>query len=68
MLECPLLCRPIWEAFTRLGRPPSMNGIERISNQELAAYQTVYGVRFSRWELDTLALLDAIAVEISNKK
>lgn len=51
-----------------MGRPPSMNGIEKISAQEIVAYQSLYGVRFTRWELDTLAVFDAIALEVSNKK
>lgn len=67
-MEWPKLGQPIWEAFTRMGRPPSMNGMEKISAQEIVAYQSLYGVRFTRWELDTLAMFDAIALEISNKK
>jgi hypothetical protein len=67
-IEWPALGRPIWEAFTRLGRPPSMNGMERITNQEIAAYQSVRKVRFTDWELDTLAMFDSIAIEISSKK
>jgi len=61
------LGRPIWEAFKRLGRPSSM-GVEKISTQEIIAYQTLYNVRFTRWELEALAMFDAIAIELSNKK
>lgn len=60
--------RPIWQEFCRMGRPPSMNGMERITAQEIIAHQTLYSVRFTRWELDTIAMFDSIAVEISNKK
>jgi hypothetical protein len=67
LIVWPRIGLPVWEAFTRLVRAPSMNGVERISTQEIAAYQDVYGVRFTRWELDMLAMFDAIAIEISNK-
>jgi len=68
LLEWPKLGVPIWEAFKRLGRPSSMGGPERITTQEIIAYQTLYEVRFTRWELDTLAMFDAIAIEVSNTK
>lgn len=67
-IEWPQLGRPIWDAFRRLGRPPSMNGMEPIGMQEIAAYQDVYRIRFSGWELDVIGMFDAIALEISNKQ
>ncbi len=66
-IEWPLVGRPVWEVFQRLGRPPSMNGIEPISNQEIAAFQSVYRIRFTEWELETIALFDSIFVEVRNK-
>lgn len=64
----PALGLPIWEAFRRMGRPPSMNGMEPISAQEIAAYQSVYRVRFTGWELDVIAMFDAIAIDEANKQ
>jgi hypothetical protein len=63
----PALGLPIWDAFRRLGRPPSMGGVEAITNQEIQAYQNVYGVRFTAWELDVIDMFDNIALEILNK-
>jgi hypothetical protein len=68
LLGWPKHGRPLWEAFTRLSRPSSMGGMERISSQELIAYQQLWGVRFTRWELETLAMFDSIAIEQSNRK
>lgn len=45
-----------------------MNGVEAITNQEIAAYQSLRGIRLTEWELDTLALFDSIALEVLNKK
>jgi hypothetical protein len=45
-----------------------MNGMEAITNQEIAAYQSVRRVTLTEWELDVIAMFDRIALEISNKK
>lgn len=44
-----------------------MGGVEAITNQEIQAYQNVYGVRFTAWELDVIDMFDNIALEILNK-
>jgi hypothetical protein len=67
-MEWPKIGLPLWEVFKRLGRPSSMGGIERIPSQEIVAYQQLRNVRFTSWELDTLAMFDSIAIEIANKK
>lgn len=64
----PALGRPIWEAFLQLGRPASMDGIQRISCQEIDAYQRVNGITFTAWERSTIAMFDSIAIEIANEK
>lgn len=45
-----------------------MNGMEPISIQEIAAYQDVYRVRLTGWELDVIDMFDSIALEISNNR
>ena len=67
-IEWPRLGQPLWDVFRRLGRPASMNGAEAITNQEIAAYQSIRRVQLTEWELDTLAMFDAIALEALNKK
>ena len=58
----------LWAVFRRLPRPQAFSGIAPISLQEILAYQTLYNVRFSRWELDILGMFDAIAIDIINTK
>ena len=67
-IEWPPLGRSIWDVFIRLGRPASMNGMEPISIQEIAAYQDVYRVRLTGWELDVIDMFDSIALEVSNNR
>ena len=67
-IEWPPLGRPIWNVFRRLGRPPSINGMEPINMQEIQAYQNVRRVRLTDWELDVIDMFDSIALEISNEK
>lgn len=67
-IEWPKLGRPIWEAFRKMGRPPSMDGLAEIAMHEILAYQQLYRVQFSPWELDMIDTFDAVALEILNKK
>ncbi|MBC7860286.1 MAG: hypothetical protein H7Z39_16255 [Burkholderiaceae bacterium] len=67
-IEWPALGLPIWNEFKRLGRPPSMNGIEPIGALQIDAHQRVYRIRFTDWELDTIAMFDAIAMEVMSKQ
>jgi hypothetical protein len=63
----PKLGRPLWEAFQRLDRQPSMGGLGPITLQGIQAYESLYRVRFTEWELDVLHIFDRIAMELSNK-
>jgi hypothetical protein len=68
LIEWPKLGLPIWEAFRKMGRPPSMEGVAEITLNEILAYQQLYRVQFSPWELDMLDTFDAIALEVLNKR
>jgi hypothetical protein len=60
--------RPIWEAFRRIGRSMTINGPGPITAQDILAYQTLYRVEFSAWELEVIESFDAIALEAMYKK
>ncbi len=64
----PLSGRPIWEAFRRIGRSMTINGPGPITAQDILAYQTLYRVEFSPWELEVIESFDAIALEAMYKK
>ena len=67
--ECPKQCLPLWTAFTQIGRSrPSGFGASAISLQEIEAWQRLYGVRLTAWELDTIIELDAVFVQRASKK
>jgi hypothetical protein len=40
-----------------------MSGINRISQQEIAAYQSNYNVKLSEWELEMIQLMDSVLIE-----
>ena len=61
-IEWPPVGRPIWEAFRRMGRSMSFSGPGPITPQDILAYQTLHGVRFSSWELEVIEQFDAIAL------
>jgi len=44
-----------------------MGGMLPISMQEIAAYQSVRGIRLTEWELDMIEIFDSIALEVMNK-
>jgi nitric oxide synthase oxygenase domain/subunit len=67
-IEWPKVGRPIWNAFRRLGRAPSMSGLGDITAQEILAHQQLYGVRFSAWELDVIHMFDALVQEHASKQ
>jgi hypothetical protein len=45
-----------------------MEGVAEITLNEILAYQQLYRVQFSPWELDMLDTFDAIALEVLNKR
>jgi len=61
--KLPRHCEALWHAFVDLGsaRPAGM-GASAIPPSEIAAWQALHGVRFSPWELDTLAGMDRAAL------
>jgi len=52
----------LWEAFKRLDRQPVMEGLGPITLSGIQAYQALYGVRFTEWELEVLQVFDRIAL------
>ena len=57
----------LWDAFNSLGNPSAAGagGFTPISQQELAAWQSNYGVHFTPWELDSIRTLDRLAAHMS---
>lgn len=53
----------VWRVFNSLTRPQGMSGINRISQQEIAAYQSNYNVKLSEWELEMIQLMDSVLIE-----
>lgn len=43
-------------------------GVTALSLQEIEAWQRLYGVRLTPWELDTIIELDAVFVRRASKK
>ena len=67
--ECPKEGLAVWTAFTQVGRSrPSGFGASSISLQEIEAWQRLYGVRLTAWELDTIIELDSVFVRRASKK
>lgn len=66
-LEWPRYGRPLWDVFRRLSRPAAMSGVLPITCQEIDAFQRLYGVTLTPWELDLIAAFDAVAMEYLNK-
>lgn len=51
-----------------MARPPSMGGISKISQQEIAALQQNYAIRLNQFELEMIDMIDQIAIEVFSKK
>lgn len=66
-IEWPKLGLPLWEAFKRLDRQPVMEGIGPITLAGIQAYQQLYRVRFTEWEIEILQMFDRIAMESARK-
>jgi hypothetical protein len=67
-IEWPRLGRHLWEDFRRIGRSMSINGPGPIHPENILAYQTLHGVRFTSWELGVLDQFDAIALDAMHKQ
>jgi hypothetical protein len=67
-IEWPRVGRPIWDAFRRIGRSMTMDGPGPITPQDILAYQTLYCVKFTSWELEVIDAFDAVAIEAMHKK
>jgi hypothetical protein len=61
----PPECDALWHAFAELGsaRPAGM-GLGAIPPSEIAAWQTLNGVRLTGWELETLMAMDRAALAV----
>jgi len=66
-IRWPRLGLPLWDAYKRLDRQSVMDGIGPITLAGIHAYQSLYRVRFSEWELDVLQMFDRIALEALHK-
>jgi hypothetical protein len=67
-IQWPRLGRVLWDAFRGIGRSMTMNGPGPITPQDILAYQTLYSVTFTAWELEVIEAFDAIALEAMHKK
>jgi hypothetical protein len=67
-IEWPRAGRPIWDAFRRIGRSMTTNGPGPITPLDILAYQTLYGLTFTPWELEVIDAFDAIALEAMHEK
>jgi hypothetical protein len=50
-----------------MGRSMTINGPGPVTPQDILAYQALYRVEFSAWELDVIEVFDAIALEAMHK-
>lgn len=67
--ECPRECLPVWTAYVQIARSRAAGfGATGISLQEIEAWQRLYGVRLTAWELDTIIELDAVFMKRASKK
>lgn len=68
--DARLLARPpaegaaLWDAFAELGaaRPAGLSA-GAIPHSEIEAWQRLYGVRLSGWEVDTIKAMDRAALQ-----
>ncbi|QOY96328.1 hypothetical protein IM543_11200 [Massilia sp. UMI-21] len=67
-IEWPRVGLPLWDAFRRMGRSSTVNGPGPIQPENILAYQQLYRVRFTDWELEVIEAFDAIAMEAMSKK
>ena len=67
--QCPPEGLPIYQAFIQMGRSRvSGFGPSAISFHEIEAWQRLYGVRLTAWELDTIIELDSVFLRSASKK
>lgn len=66
-IQWPKVGLPLWEAFKRLDRQPVMEGIGPITLGGIQAYQSLYRVRFTEWELEILQMFDRVALDAIGK-
>lgn len=67
--ECPKEGLSVWLTFVQVGRSrPAGFGASAVSLQEVEAWQRLFGVRLTAWELETIIELDAVFVGRAHKK
>lgn len=66
----PAGCEALWGAFVEMNQGRASNGVGfcAISWQDLHAWQQVRRVELTDWELETIHLLDRVALATLNKK
>lgn len=62
-IEWPRAGLPLWNAFRRMGRSSTFNGPGPIKPENILAYQQLYGVKFTDWELGVIEAFDDIMLE-----
>ena len=65
--RCPAAGQALWDAFNAMGSPASGGAFVYLTQQEIAAYCSNYGTRFTPWELDMIRTFDRIAASIAEK-
>ena len=68
--DVPQCCNELWRAFLCMHsqRDPGFSGVTPLSISEVRAYASLYQVRFTSWELDTLWAIDRVAREVLETK
>lgn len=61
----PAACQALLAAFWQLRQAAGSNGVgpASITHQSVAAWAGLYGVTFTPWEVETLFVMDAAALE-----
>lgn len=66
----PAAAQPLWHAFAQLSRMRSsgFSGPSAISPQDMLAWCQLHGIRFTPWELDTLADMDSALMRCTQEQ
>lgn len=67
-IEWPRVGRALWDVFRRIGRSMTPGGPGPIQPENILAYQQLYRVAFTDWELSVIEAFDAVALEASHKQ
>lgn len=66
---CPKGAESVWSAFGQIGRSrPSGFGVSPVSLVEIEAWQRLFGVTLTPWEIETIIEVDAVFVVRASSK